>query len=126
MGNPGSVASTNPLKEASVAIPLVGPLGIPIAAAGLYDVDWFLPAFMAVMEAHYLPFSHPYGMRVFIPLGAGMWLAGLAFGLWRRPGRCRGGFHRGCLARRGGEGGGLQTRGRCPVRASLPGLSSLL
>jgi hypothetical protein len=75
---------------------------------------------------HYLPFSPLYGMRVFIPLGAGMWLAGLAFGLWRRPGRCRGGFHRGCLARRGGEGGGLQTRVRCPVRASLPGLSSLL
>jgi hypothetical protein len=83
LGNPGSVASSNPLKEASVAIPLVGPLGIPLAgAAALHDVAWFFPAFMVVMGAHYLPFSHLYGMRVFIPLGAGMWFAGLAIGLW--------------------------------------------
>jgi hypothetical protein len=85
LGNPGSVESSNPLKEASIAIPLVGPLGIPLAgAAALYDVAWFFPAFMVVMGAHYLPFSHLYGMRVFIPLGAGMWLAGLAIGLWAR------------------------------------------
>ncbi|HKY46975.1 MAG TPA: hypothetical protein VJQ79_03225 [Acidimicrobiia bacterium] len=83
LGNPGTVASTNPLKEASVAIPLVGPLGVPLAAAAaLYDVAWFFPAFMVLMGAHYLPFAHLYGMRVFIPLGAGMWLAGLAIGMW--------------------------------------------
>ena len=83
LGNPGSVASSNPLKEASVAIPLVGPLGIPLAgAAALYDLGWFFPAFMVVMGAHYLPFSHLYGMRMFIPLGAGMWFAGLTIGLW--------------------------------------------
>jgi hypothetical protein len=83
LGNPGSVASSNPLKEASVAIPLVGPLGIPLAgAAALYDLDWFFPAFMVVMGAHYLPFSHLYGMRMFIPLGASMWFAGLTIGLW--------------------------------------------
>lgn len=36
--NPGSVPSNNPLKEASVAIPLVGPLGIPLAgAAALHE-----------------------------------------------------------------------------------------
>ena len=83
LGNPGSVASSNPLKEASVSIPLVGPLGIPLAgAAALYDVAWFFPALMVVMGAHYLPFSHLYGMRMFIPLGAGMWFAGFAVGLW--------------------------------------------
>jgi len=83
LGNPGSVAPSNPLKEASVAIPLVGPLGIPlVGAAALYDVAWFFPSFMVVMGAHYLPFSHLYGMRVFIPLGAGMWVTGLAIGLW--------------------------------------------
>jgi hypothetical protein len=36
---------------------------------------------MVVMGAHYLPFSHLYGMWVFIPLGAGMWFAGLAVGV---------------------------------------------
>ena len=32
---------------------------------------------MVIMGAHYLPFSHLYGMRIFIPLGAGMWIIGL-------------------------------------------------
>lgn len=85
LGNPGSVDGGNPLREASVTIPIVGALGIPVAgAAALYDIDWFYPAFMVVMGAHYLPFSHLYGMRIFLPLGAGMWLAGLTVGLWAR------------------------------------------
>lgn len=83
LGSPGTVKSNNPLREASVTIPIVGAMGIPVAgAAALYDIDWFYPAFMVVMGAHYLPFSHLYGMRIFIPLGAAMWLIGLALGLW--------------------------------------------
>ena len=30
------------------------------------------------------PVSHLYGMRIFLPLGAGMWLAGLSIGMWAR------------------------------------------
>lgn len=85
LGNPGSVDATNPLREASVTIPIVGALGIPVAgAAALHDINWFYPAFMVVMGAHYLPFSHLYGMRIFLPLGAGMWLTGLSVGMWAR------------------------------------------
>lgn len=85
LGNPGVVSPANPLREASVTIPAVGALGIPVAAAaGLVDIDWFYPAFMMVMGAHYLPFSHLYGMRVFIPLGAAMWIVGLGFAMWAR------------------------------------------
>ncbi|MEX2623100.1 MAG: hypothetical protein WD651_05205 [Acidimicrobiia bacterium] len=62
------------MREASIAIPVVG-------AAALYDINWFYPAFMLVMGAHYLPFSHLYGMRIFVPLGAVMWLVGLSIGL---------------------------------------------
>ncbi|MDX1469475.1 MAG: hypothetical protein R3258_09035 [Acidimicrobiia bacterium] len=83
LGNPGVIPSTNPLREAGITIPLVGVLGIPVAgAAALHNIDWFFPAFMIVMGAHYLPFSHLYGMRVFLPLGGAMWLVGLAIGLW--------------------------------------------
>ena len=83
LGNPGSVPPANPLREASIAIPVVGALCIPVVgAAALYDINWFYPAFMVVMGAHYLPFSHLYGMRIFVPLGAAMWLAGLSIGLW--------------------------------------------
>lgn len=85
LGSAGSIPPSNPLRMAGFTIPIVGAMGIPVAgAASLYDIDWFYPAFMVIMGAHYLPFSHLYGMRVFLPLGAGMWLAGLAIALWAR------------------------------------------
>jgi hypothetical protein len=37
---------------------------------------------MVIMGAHYLPFSHLYGMRIFLALGAAMWSVGLVIGLW--------------------------------------------
>lgn len=83
LGSSASVPSGNPLREAAVTIPIVGALGIPVAgAAALYEINWFYPAFMVIMGAHYLPFSHLYGMRLFIPVGAGMWFVGLAIALW--------------------------------------------
>ena len=82
-GSPGVVSASNPLREASITIPFVGVLGIPVAgAAALHEIDWFYPAFMMVMGAHYLPFSFLYGMRVFVFLGAAMWVIGLSLALW--------------------------------------------
>jgi hypothetical protein len=85
LGSPGIVLSTNPLRVASVTIPIVGALGIPVAgAAGLYEIEWFYPALMLIIGAHYLPFSLLYGMRIFIPLGASIWIVGLVLALWAR------------------------------------------
>ena len=85
LGSSGKVHKDNPLREASVTIPIVGALGIPVAgAAALYHIEWFFPAFMVIMGAHYLPFSHLYGMRVFLAVGAGMWIAGMMVGLFAR------------------------------------------
>jgi len=85
LGSAGSIPKANPLRMAGLTIPIVGALGIPVAgAAALYDIDWFYPAFMVIMGAHYLPFAHLYGMRVFLSLGAGMWLGGLVISLWVR------------------------------------------
>lgn len=82
-GNPGAVSATNPLREASITIPVVGVLGIPVAgAAALHEINWFYPAFMVIMGAHYLPFSFLYGMRVFLFLGGAMWVIGLSLALW--------------------------------------------
>lgn len=84
-GSTGSIPPANPLREAGFTIPIVGALGIPVAAAAaLYDIDWFYPSFMVIFGAHYLPFSHLYGMRVFLALGSGMWIAGVSLGLWAR------------------------------------------
>ena len=83
MGNPGTVSADNPLREASVTIPMTGVMGIPVAgAAALYQIEWFFPAFMVIIGAHYLLFSHLYGMRMFLPLGASMWFGGVSLGVW--------------------------------------------
>ncbi len=59
------------------------PLSLPVVgAAALYRLDWFYPAFMVVLGAHYLPFVFLYGMRLFFALAGVLWLAGLALGLW--------------------------------------------
>lgn len=85
LGNPAFIPADNPLREAGITIPFVGVLGIPVAgAAALYDINWFFPALMVIMGAHYLPFSLLYGMRVFVALGGALWLVGLALGLWAR------------------------------------------
>lgn len=83
LGGPASVPRDNPLRELSVEAPLVGPMMIPlVGAATLYRTEWFFPAFMLAMGAHYLPFSFLYGMRPFISLGAVMAVGGLVVALW--------------------------------------------
>ena len=74
-------------------VAFVLPLSLPlVGAAALYKLDWFYPAFMIVLGAHYLPFVFLYGMRLFIPLcgilvggGVGLglyWQASFSAGAW--------------------------------------------
>ncbi len=35
-----------------------------VAAATLYRLGWFYPAFMIVLGAHYFPFAFLYGLRL--------------------------------------------------------------
>lgn len=55
-----------------------------LASALAWSVLGTTAGVLVIMGAHYLQFSHLYGMRVFLPLGAGMWFAGLAIALWAR------------------------------------------
>lgn len=83
LGGRASVPSDNPLRELSVEVPIVGPAMLPlVGAATLYRTEWFYPALMLAMGAHYVPFSFLYGMRSFIGLGAVMAVGGLAVALW--------------------------------------------
>jgi hypothetical protein len=43
------------------------PLLLPV---GLYRLNWFYPAMMILLGAHYLPFVFLYGMRMFAVLAA--------------------------------------------------------
>jgi len=41
-----------------------------LAPVGAYRLNWFYPALMILLGAHYLPFTFLYGMRMFLPLTA--------------------------------------------------------
>lgn len=53
-----------------------------VGAATLYRTEWFYPAFMIVLGAHYLPFVTLYGMRLFYTLAAILVAAGVALVLY--------------------------------------------
>ena len=70
-GRPTSVAAGNPLgslgMQVAFPLPLSMLLLIPVTA---FRLNWFYPALMILLGAHYLPFTFLYGMRMFIPLCA--------------------------------------------------------
>lgn len=53
-----------------------------VAAAALYRLEWFYPAFMIVLGAHYLPFVTLYGMKMFYALAALLVSAGVVLALY--------------------------------------------
>lgn len=62
------------------------PLSLPVVgAAALYRLDWFYPAFMVILGAHYLPFVFLYGMRLFAALGLLLVAGGVGLGLYAPP-----------------------------------------
>ena len=83
IGRPGRVAPENPLYALGAQVAVVLPLCLPVVgAAALYRIDWFFPAFMVVLGAHYLPFVTLYGMWMFAALAAVLWAGGLTLALW--------------------------------------------
>lgn len=96
-GRPASLSKENPFNFLGMQVALVAPFSmlllIPVA---LYYLNWFFPAVMILVGAHYLPFATLYGMRMFLFLSgilmaeglvvahyfsrtfsAGAWIAGL-------------------------------------------------
>lgn len=74
-GRPSSLSKDNPFNFLGMQVALVAPFSmlllIPVA---LYNLNWFFPAVMILVGAHYLPFATLYGMRMFLFL-AGILMA---------------------------------------------------
>jgi hypothetical protein len=70
MGRRPSLQPGNPMKDLAMqsafSIPALLPL---VGAATLHRLEWFYPAMMLVVGAHYFPFAFLYGMRMFLVLG---------------------------------------------------------
>lgn len=80
-GRPSSLNKENQFNILGMQVALVAPFSmlllIPVA---LYHLNWFFPALMVLVGAHYLPFATLYGMRMFlflagILMGAGIVIA---------------------------------------------------
>ncbi len=85
MGGPAALRPDNPLGGLGMQAAFVLPLTLPVVgAAALYRLEWFYPAFMIVLGAHYLPFVFLYGMRLFAVLSALLVGLGVAIGLHAR------------------------------------------
>lgn len=83
LGRSGLLADGNPLGDLARESAFLMVLCIPLAfAAALARIEWFFPAMLVVVGAHYLPFATLFGMRLYWALGMAMAGAGflLAFG----------------------------------------------
>ena len=81
LGGPTTLRSENPLNGLAMQVAFIVPLSIPvIGAAAFYNVNWFYPAFMVIVGAHYLPFVFLYGMREYTVLAAILIAGGVTIG----------------------------------------------
>ena len=66
MGRPSKVSPENKLWWLGSQIAFTVPVNfLLVGAATLYREEWFFPAAMIVVGAHYLPFVTLYGMKIF-------------------------------------------------------------
>lgn len=73
MGYAGRAAPGNPLNALGFQVAMVLPLGLPVVGGvAIHHLEWFYPAFMVVLGAHYLPFVFLYGMPMFYGLGGAL------------------------------------------------------
>jgi hypothetical protein len=67
----GPLSGANALRDLGMQVAFVLPLSMPLLLpVGLYRLNWFYPAMMILLGAHYLPFVFLYGMRMFAALAA--------------------------------------------------------
>lgn len=83
LGRPASLRRENPLNGLAMQVAFIVPLCLPvIAGSTLYRLNWFYPAFMVVVGAHYLPFVFLYGMFHYAVLGSALLVSGVAIGMY--------------------------------------------
>ena len=78
-----SVSKENPLTSLGMQVAFVLPFSmLLLLPVGLYRLNWFFPALMILLGAHYLPFATLYGMRVFLLLAGILISAGCVIAVY--------------------------------------------
>lgn len=98
MGRPATLRADNPLRQLAMQIAFTIPLALPlVAAATLNRLNWFYPAMMIVVGAHYLPFVFLYGMRHFAVLCGLMVVGAVLLGVYLNDSFALGGWLTGAI-----------------------------
>lgn len=80
---PARLSDANPLPQLGMQVAFVLPLSMPLLVpVGLYRLNWFFPAMMVLVGAHYLPFVFLYGMRMFAILTGLLVGGGILFAMY--------------------------------------------
>jgi hypothetical protein len=83
IGRPAKASEDNELWPLGAQVAFIVPINfLLVGAATLYRENWFFPAAMIVVGAHYLPFITLYGMKMFGILAALLILAGAALAVY--------------------------------------------
>jgi hypothetical protein len=82
LGKAGTLRPENPLGQYTLlSVFAMGAMYPLIYVAAVHNLNWFYPAFMLVVGAHYLSFVLLYGMRHYAFLGAALIGGGVALGV---------------------------------------------
>lgn len=82
-GRAATLPAGHPMNALAMQLAFTVPLGllVAVAAAG-YRAEWFFPAAMIIVGAHYLPFVFLYGMPHFAVLAGLLTIGGVTLALW--------------------------------------------
>jgi hypothetical protein len=82
-GRRASVGRGNPFHWLGMQIAFVLPLSmLLLVPVGHYRLNWFFPALMVLVGAHYLPFATSFGMRMFLFLAGILIAVGVVIALY--------------------------------------------
>jgi len=82
-GRPARVSKENSFHFLGMQVAFVLPFSmLLLVPVGLYHLNWFFPALMILLGAHYLPFATLYGMRMFLFLAGILLAAGIVVAHW--------------------------------------------
>ena len=82
-GRRASVSRENPFNSLGMQVAFVLPFSmLLLVPVGFYKLNWFFPALMILVGAHYLPFASLYGMRMFLFLAGILIVMGVVIALW--------------------------------------------
>ena len=82
-GRRASVGRENSFNSLGMQVAFVLPFSmLLLVPVGQLRLNWFFPALMILLGAHYLPFATLYGMRMFLFLAGILIVMGVVIALW--------------------------------------------